>query len=129
MRILQQARLQQARIEMLRAGQSESLARIAAEHGFSNPTRFAQSFLAQIRRLPVGDAARTARRPVRIAGLPGICPQGSRGQVGLPARPGLIPNECVFPFPRFAFRSAGPGADGLAVSEPRQLGLGIPSLS
>lgn len=44
MRILQQARLEQARIEMLRAGQSESLARIAAEHGFSSPTRFAQSF-------------------------------------------------------------------------------------
>ena len=29
---------------MLRAGQTESLARIAAEHGFSSPTRFAQSF-------------------------------------------------------------------------------------
>ena len=31
-------------MEMLRAGQTESLARIAAEHGFSSPTRFAQSF-------------------------------------------------------------------------------------
>jgi len=29
---------------MLRADQTESLARIAAEHGFSSPTRFAQSF-------------------------------------------------------------------------------------
>jgi AraC-like DNA-binding protein len=44
MRVLQQARLEQARTEMLRPGQTESLARIAAEHGFSSPTRFAQSF-------------------------------------------------------------------------------------
>jgi transcriptional regulator GlxA family with amidase domain len=44
MRVLQQARLEQARTEMLIAGQTESLARIAAEHGFSSPTRFAQSF-------------------------------------------------------------------------------------
>jgi AraC-like DNA-binding protein len=44
MRVLQQARLEQARSEMLRSGQTESLARIAAEHGFSSPTRFAQSF-------------------------------------------------------------------------------------
>ena len=44
MRVLQQARLEQARTEMLRAGQRQSLARIAAEHGFSSPTRFAQSF-------------------------------------------------------------------------------------
>ena len=44
MRVLQQARLEQARSEMLRAGQTESLARIAAEHGFSSPTRLAQSF-------------------------------------------------------------------------------------
>ena len=44
MRVLQQARLEQARTEMLRADQTESLARIAAEHGFSSPTRFAQAF-------------------------------------------------------------------------------------
>jgi AraC-like DNA-binding protein len=44
MRVLQQTRLEQARTEMLRPGQTESLARIAAEHGFSSPTRFAQSF-------------------------------------------------------------------------------------
>jgi AraC-like DNA-binding protein len=44
MQVLQQARLEQARTEMLRAGQTESLARIAAEYGFSSPTRFAQSF-------------------------------------------------------------------------------------
>jgi transcriptional regulator GlxA family with amidase domain len=44
MRVLQQARLEQARTEMLRAGRTDSLARIAAEYGFSSPTRFAQSF-------------------------------------------------------------------------------------
>ena len=44
MRVLLQARLEQARSEMLRAGQTESLARIAAEHGFSSATRFAQFF-------------------------------------------------------------------------------------
>ena len=44
MRVLQQARLEQARTEMLRADQTESLARIAAEHGFNSSTRFAQSF-------------------------------------------------------------------------------------
>jgi len=44
MRVLRHARLEQARAEMLRADQTESLARIAAEHGFSSPTRFAQSF-------------------------------------------------------------------------------------
>ena len=44
MQVLQQARLEQARAEILRPGQNQSLARIAAEHGFSSPTRFAQSF-------------------------------------------------------------------------------------
>ena len=44
MRALQQARLEEARTVMLRAGATESLAGIAAEHGFSSPTRFAQSF-------------------------------------------------------------------------------------
>jgi AraC-like DNA-binding protein len=44
MRVLQQARLEQARGEMLRPGQTQSLARIAAEHGFSSPTQFAQFF-------------------------------------------------------------------------------------
>ena len=44
MRVLQQARLEQARTEMLRPDEMRSLARIAAEHGFSSPTRFAQSF-------------------------------------------------------------------------------------
>ena len=44
MRVLQQARLEQARTEILRPGQVQSLARIAAEHGFSSPTQFAQFF-------------------------------------------------------------------------------------
>jgi AraC-like DNA-binding protein len=44
MRVLQQARLEQARTEMLRPGQTQSLARIAAEHGFSSPTQFARFF-------------------------------------------------------------------------------------
>ena len=44
MRVLQQARQEQTRREMLRAGQIGSLARIAAERGFSSPTQFAQSF-------------------------------------------------------------------------------------
>jgi len=44
MQVLQQARLEQARAEILRPGQRQSLARIAAEYGFSSPTRFAQSF-------------------------------------------------------------------------------------
>lgn len=44
MRALRQARLEQARQEMLRPGRSQSLARIAALYGFSNPTRFARLF-------------------------------------------------------------------------------------
>jgi AraC-like DNA-binding protein len=44
MRVLQQVRLEHARTEMLRPGQTQSLARIAAEHGFSSPTQFAQFF-------------------------------------------------------------------------------------
>ena len=41
---LQRARLDQARTEMLRPGQTDSLARIAAAHGFSNQTRFTRLF-------------------------------------------------------------------------------------
>jgi AraC-like DNA-binding protein len=44
MRVLQQARLEQARTEMLRPDQTQSLARIAAAHGFSSPTQFARFF-------------------------------------------------------------------------------------
>jgi AraC-like DNA-binding protein len=41
---LQRMRLEAARVEILRFDRAESLARIAAEHGFSNPSRFAQLF-------------------------------------------------------------------------------------
>jgi AraC-like DNA-binding protein len=44
MAALQRIRLEAAREEMLRAERAQSLARIAAEHGFSNPSRFAQLF-------------------------------------------------------------------------------------
>ena len=41
---LRQIRIEEARAEMLRNGRAESIARIAAGHGFSNPSRFAQLF-------------------------------------------------------------------------------------
>jgi len=41
---LQRIRLEAARVEILRFDRAESLARIAAEHGFSNQSRFAQLF-------------------------------------------------------------------------------------
>jgi AraC-like DNA-binding protein len=44
MAALQRIRLEAARTEVLRLEQDQSLARIAAEHGFSNPSRFAQLF-------------------------------------------------------------------------------------
>jgi AraC-like DNA-binding protein len=44
MRALQQARLDRARQEIVRVDRTESLARIAAAYGFSNPTRFARLF-------------------------------------------------------------------------------------
>jgi AraC-like DNA-binding protein len=44
MAALQRIRLEAARAEMFRAERAQSLARIAAEHGFSNPSRFAQLF-------------------------------------------------------------------------------------
>jgi AraC-like DNA-binding protein len=45
MAALQRMRLDAARSEMMRADRAQSLARIAAEHGFSNPSRFARLFL------------------------------------------------------------------------------------
>ena len=44
MQALRRVRLDAARTDMLRAGRTASLARIAAEYGFSNPSRFAQLF-------------------------------------------------------------------------------------
>jgi AraC-like DNA-binding protein len=44
MATLQHLRLEAARAEMMRVNQAQSLLRIAAEYGFSNPGRFAQLF-------------------------------------------------------------------------------------
>jgi AraC-like DNA-binding protein len=44
MAALQRIRLEAARAEILRIDQAQSLTRIAAEHGFSNASRFAQQF-------------------------------------------------------------------------------------
>jgi len=44
MAALRRIRLSEAREQMLRAGRSKPLARIAATYGFSNPSRFAQLF-------------------------------------------------------------------------------------
>jgi AraC-like DNA-binding protein len=44
MAALRRIRLEEARAEMLRNGRAESIARIAAGHGFSNPSRFAQLY-------------------------------------------------------------------------------------
>ena len=41
---LQRMRLEAARTEMMRVERTQSLLRIAAEYGFSNPGRFAQLF-------------------------------------------------------------------------------------
>ena len=60
MAALQRIRLEEARTEMLRAGPTESLARIAAGHGFSNPSRFAQLFRRTYGAYP-SEALRTRR--------------------------------------------------------------------
>ena len=44
MAALRRIRLEEARTDILRARHAESIARIAADHGFSNPSRFAQLF-------------------------------------------------------------------------------------
>jgi transcriptional regulator GlxA family with amidase domain len=44
MAAFQRIRLDAARTEMLRAERGQQVARIAAEHGFSNPSRFARLF-------------------------------------------------------------------------------------
>jgi AraC-like DNA-binding protein len=60
MAALQRARLEAARAEMLHSEQGQSLARIAAEHGFSNPSRFAQLFRRTYGAYP-SEAVRTRR--------------------------------------------------------------------
>jgi transcriptional regulator GlxA family with amidase domain len=44
MTALRHIRLEEARTELLRANSTLSMAQIAAHHGFSNPSRFAQLF-------------------------------------------------------------------------------------
>ena len=59
---LQRIRLEAAREEMLRAERAQSLARIAADHGFSNPSRFAQLFRRTYGAYP-SEALKTRHRP------------------------------------------------------------------
>jgi AraC-like DNA-binding protein len=66
MAALQRIRLEAAREEMLHAEPAQSLARIAAEHGFSNPSRFAQLFRRTYGAYP-SDALKT-RHGTRIGG-------------------------------------------------------------
>jgi AraC-like DNA-binding protein len=60
MAALQRFRLEAARAEVLRPERAQSLARIATEHGFSNPSRFAQLFRRTYGAYP-SEALRTAR--------------------------------------------------------------------
>jgi AraC-like DNA-binding protein len=63
MAALRRIRLEGARTEMLRAGAAESIARIAAGHGFSTPSRFAQLFRRTYGVYP-SEALRTQRSGV-----------------------------------------------------------------
>jgi transcriptional regulator GlxA family with amidase domain len=60
MSALQRVRLEAARAEMMGSDRGQSLARIAAEHGFSNPSRFAQLFRRAYGAYP-SEALRTQR--------------------------------------------------------------------
>ena len=62
MAALQRLRLEAAREEMLRAERAQSLARIAAEYGFSNPSRFAQMFRRAYGAYP-SEALKARHRP------------------------------------------------------------------
>jgi len=64
MTALQRIRLEAARTEVLRAERAGSLARIAAEYGFSNPSRFAQLFRRAYGAYP--SEALRARRGLRV---------------------------------------------------------------
>src|SRR5499433_3889208 len=61
MAALRRIRLEEARAEILREGRPESLVRIAAGHGFSNPGRFAQLFRRTYGVYP-SEALRTERQ-------------------------------------------------------------------
>jgi AraC-like DNA-binding protein len=69
---LQRIRLEAAREEMLRGERAQSLARIAAEHGFSNPSRFAQLFRRTYGAYP-SEALKTRHGP--YIGVPDISAQ------------------------------------------------------
>jgi AraC-like DNA-binding protein len=60
---LQHIRLEAARAEMMRIERGQSLTRIAAEHGFSNPSRFAQLFRRTYGTYP-SEVLRTKREPI-----------------------------------------------------------------
>jgi AraC-like DNA-binding protein len=62
MAALQRVRLEAARAEILRIDQDQSLTRIAAEYGFSNPSRFAQLFRQAYGAYP-SELLRTRREP------------------------------------------------------------------
>ena len=67
MAALRRFRLEEARTEMLSAGHTESIARIAAGHGFSTPSRFAQLFRRTYGVYP-SEALRTQRSGVGFEG-------------------------------------------------------------
>jgi AraC-like DNA-binding protein len=65
---LQRFRLDAARAEMLRVERGQSLARISAEHGFSNPSRFAQLFRRTYGAYPSEALKNETRTPYRSGG-------------------------------------------------------------
>jgi len=76
MAALQRVRLDAARAEILRIERDQSLTRIAAEYGFSNPSRFAQLFRRAYGAYP-SELLRTRRQPtegVSSAPLTRNCP-------------------------------------------------------
>ena len=68
MAALRRFRLEAARTEILRAGRTESLTQIAADYGFSNPSRFAQLFRRTYGTYP-SEALRTRGGTIRKASL------------------------------------------------------------
>jgi AraC-like DNA-binding protein len=111
MRVLLQVRLEQARSEMLRAGQTESLARIAAEYGFSSPTRFAQSFRRKYGVYP-SEMLRERRLIIARSRFGGRSAAGAWPRWALPVRTRLTPNECVFRFAASLFVARRRGSMG-----------------
>ena len=120
MQVLQRARLEQARTEMLRADQTESLARIAAEHGFSSPTRFAQAFRRKYGVYP-------SERRVTLAGQ-NAAPPCREVASRRPAYPHVRadPKKCGFRFPGSLFvgrrrdRRVSVGCSSSDRASPRQ---------